>query len=288
MFAMAHSTWHIQYISSSLTIISFTALIWISLGTIGTVSAQIEAQPWYESLPAVAMDYKIHLDAGKEDCYYQYVQPGATLYVSFQVSLFWSIRFHTISPDVVMHKHLESSRIEFSSWIFSIQQVIRGGDGMAGFAVRHPNGQVVKPYQWQPSAEYTEQASTGGYYAVCLDNQFSRFAGKLVNIYITVIKYEEWAKYAKEIEGLQLNIQNFTVSSIAHIEQFQSFHSLHILQAVIGQVERNINAMAQFQSHSRSIEARDYALLIDNNAYVQNWSLTQIVVILLTCSIQVM
>lgn len=96
------------------------------------------------------------------------------------------------------------------------QQVIRGGDGMAGFAVRHPNGQVVKPYQWQPSAEYTEQASVGGYYAVCLDNQFSRFAGKLVNIYITVIKYEEWAKYAKEIEGLQLNIQNFTVNSMAH------------------------------------------------------------------------
>lgn len=92
------------------------------------------------------------------------------------------------------------------------QQVIRGGDGMAGFAVRHPDGRVVKPYQWQPSAEYTEQAAVGGYYAICLDNQFSRFAGKLVNIYITVIKYEEWAKYAKEIEGLQLNIQNFTVS----------------------------------------------------------------------------
>lgn len=83
---MAYSTWHIQS-SSSLTIISFLLAILISLETIGDVSAQIEAQPWYESLPAVAMDYKIHLDAGKEDCYYQYVQPGATLYVSFQVSL---------------------------------------------------------------------------------------------------------------------------------------------------------------------------------------------------------
>lgn len=86
LYAMALSTWHIQYISSSLTIISFSIAILISLGTIGDVSAQIEAQPWYETLPAVAMDYKIHLDAGKEDCYYQYVQPGATLYVSFQVS----------------------------------------------------------------------------------------------------------------------------------------------------------------------------------------------------------
>jgi hypothetical protein len=39
----------------------------------------------YENLPAVAMDYKVHIDAGKEDCYFQYVNPGATFYVSFQV-----------------------------------------------------------------------------------------------------------------------------------------------------------------------------------------------------------
>lgn len=55
----------------------------------------------------------------------------------------------------------------------------------------------------------------------------------------------------------------------------------------IGTVERNINGMLQYQSHSRSSEARDHALLVDNNAYVQNWSLIQIVIILLTCSVQV-
>lgn len=41
--------------------------------------------PWYENLPAVAMDYKVHIDPGKEDCYFQYVNRGATFYVSFQV-----------------------------------------------------------------------------------------------------------------------------------------------------------------------------------------------------------
>ena len=35
--------------------------------------------------PAVAMEYKVHVDPGKEECYYQYVQRTATLYVSFQV-----------------------------------------------------------------------------------------------------------------------------------------------------------------------------------------------------------
>lgn len=49
------------------------------------VSGTEPTVPWYENLPAVAMDYKVHIDPGKEDCYYQYVNVGATFYVSFQV-----------------------------------------------------------------------------------------------------------------------------------------------------------------------------------------------------------
>lgn len=41
--------------------------------------------PWYETLPAVAMDYKVIIDPGKEDCYFQYVNQGATFYASAQV-----------------------------------------------------------------------------------------------------------------------------------------------------------------------------------------------------------
>ncbi|XP_067645704.1 transmembrane emp24 domain-containing protein 5 [Eurosta solidaginis] len=186
-------------------------------------------KPWYENLPAVAMDYKVHIDAGKEDCYFQYVQPGATFYVSFSV--------------------------------------VRGGDGMAGFAVRNPKNEVVKPYQWQATADYTDQVSPGGYYSVCIDNQFSRFASKLVNIYITVVKYDAWDKYAKEIQEMHLNLKNFTVT--------------------LGTVERNINEMLSYQSYSRNREARDYALLNDNNSYIQTFSICQILVIFAACSVQV-
>ena len=49
---------------------------------------------------------QVHVDAGKEDCYYQYVHPGATLYVS--------------------------------------QQVLKGGDGAIGFAVKTPDGKARK------------------------------------------------------------------------------------------------------------------------------------------------
>ncbi|XP_055911278.1 transmembrane emp24 domain-containing protein B [Eupeodes corollae] len=218
---MKFLTWHV-----SLVILATFCLF--SNLSIKTAAQEIH-KPWYENLPAVAMDYKVHLDAGKEDCYHQYVQPGATFYVSFSV--------------------------------------VRGGDGMAGFAVRNPAGVIVKPYQWLPTADYTDQTSPGGYYGVCIDNQFSRFASKLVNIYITVVKYDAWDKYAKEIEALQLNMQNFTQT--------------------IGLVERNINDMLSYQSFSKNREARDYALLLDNNQYVQTFSVSQILVILATCSVQV-
>lgn len=45
--------------------------------------------------------------------------------------------------------------------------------------------------------------------------------------------------------------------------------------------------MLQFQSYTRNSEARDYALLEDNKSYVQNWSIIQILIIAITCSVQV-
>lgn len=59
--------------------------------------------------------------------------------------------------------------------------MIRGGDGMAGLAIRHPSGQIIHPYQWQANSDFTDGSSTGGYYSICIDNQFSRFA---VSIFI--------------------------------------------------------------------------------------------------------
>ncbi|KAF2880285.1 hypothetical protein ILUMI_25881 [Ignelater luminosus] len=205
------------------------AICFVVLSVIPSNNATSPNVPWYEDLPAVAMDYKVHINPGKEDCYFQYVNPGATFYVSFQV--------------------------------------LRGGDGMAGFAVRHPSGQIVHPYQWKPNGEYQDQSSTGGYYSVCIDNQFSRFADKVVNLYLTVVRYDLWDKYAKEVEEINMNMDNFT--------------------AGLRTVEQNINHMLQYQHHSRGREARDFNLLSDNNTYVFRWSIIQIIVIMGTTAIQV-
>lgn len=78
----------------------FIILILLSLLSVCDISYG-QASPWYENLPAVAMDYKVHIDPGKEDCYFQYVNPGATFYVSFQVCyviiyLFLIVFYHFI------------------------------------------------------------------------------------------------------------------------------------------------------------------------------------------------
>lgn len=45
-----------------------------------------QAEDWaFDNAPGIAMEYKVHIDAGKEDCYYQYVHPSATIYVNMQV-----------------------------------------------------------------------------------------------------------------------------------------------------------------------------------------------------------
>ncbi|CAG7653060.1 unnamed protein product [Allacma fusca] len=179
--------------------------------------------------PGIAMDYKIHVDAGKEDCYYQYVHPGATLYVGFQV--------------------------------------LRGGDGQAGFAVRHPNGQIVHPYAWKAQSDYQETSAVGGYYAVCVDNQFSRFAAKLINLYITTFRYDEWEKYTKELESLDISVTNFT--------------------GILSGVDQKIGQVLHYLHQTRARESRDYALLEDNQSYVSFWSILQCLIIAATSSVQV-
>lgn len=64
------------------------------------------------------------------------------------------------------------------------------------------------------------------------------------------------------------------------------YYYLSLFQSTIVNVEKNINEMLQTQHWSRSREARDLNLLLDNNSYVQTWSIAQVVVITLTTMIQ--
>jgi len=123
------------------------------------------------------------------------------------------------------------------------------------------------PMRGRRNLTIRKTSSAGGYYGVCVDNQFSRFASKLVNIYITTFRYDEWEKYTKELESLDISVQNFT--------------------GMISGVDQRIGSVLQLLHKSRSHESRDAAMLEDSLSYVSFWSVMQCLVIMATSSVQV-
>ncbi|XP_054154298.1 transmembrane emp24 domain-containing protein 6-like [Oppia nitens] len=184
----------------------------------------------FEDKLGIAYEFKIHIDAGKEDCFYQYIQQSSSLYVAFQV--------------------------------------MRGGDNQAGFAIRDPIGQLIMPYQWKPHAEYDEASvQTPGYYSLCIDNTVSRFASKLVSLYVASFKRDEWEKYIQELTDAEVTVGNFTNA--------------------LRTVDNNIGLMIKSLDHSRRLNTADWYLVDGNNRYVRNWSIAQCIVVVISSVVQV-
>jgi len=172
--------------------------------------------------PAKTMDYKIQVDAGKEECVFQFTNAGFHFFVDFHV--------------------------------------IRGGDGQASFTVRDPNGIIVLPYEWKSQASYETENSLEGYYTVCVDNQYSRFAGKVVSIYMATYEAAGWERYSADLEKADVNIRVFTRN--------------------LAMIAKSISSMIHLLHQSKSFEARDYAILSDNNYNIGFWSSVQCIIML--------
>jgi len=188
--------------------------------------------PAFNDKLGVAYDYKIHADAGKEDCFFQFVQSHASLYVAFQV--------------------------------------MRGGDGKAGFMIRGPDPQAapVLPYQWSDSADYdVSSVPAEGYFQFCIDNSHSRFQSKLVSLYVASFKRDEWETFVGELSGYDVAVTNVTQS--------------------LSRIDQNIGQMLKSLDHSRRHNTHDLYLLEANNYYVTSWSMVNCAVIMASSVIQV-
>lgn len=106
-----------------------------------------------------------------------------------------------------------------------------------------------------------------------------------INIWVDKIRFKHSFWREKKLNEYWINFEHKICLWI--FSKCILIYSPVIFQHVITSVERNINDMFQYQSHSRAREARDYALIIDNNSYVQFWSLLQIFVIFVTTTVQV-
>jgi len=189
-----------------------------------TISSYIK----YEKLPGVAFDFKIHVDAGEKECFYQWALDGTRLAVDYQV--------------------------------------LRGGDGTAGFAITHPNGTQILPYVWKEKDSYQTDFADEGTYEICLDNKYSMFSSLLVSLLIVNYKAEQWDLHSKALEELDVSVTNFT-------EELKL-------------VDERINRAMRDQRSGQLHEIKDYYMLEANLSYIHWWSLTQCVLIICTSFFQ--
>ncbi|XP_050465350.1 transmembrane emp24 domain-containing protein 5-like [Cataglyphis hispanica] len=158
---------------------------------------------YFKRIPATVRTYKVLIDSGKEDCYYQYVSTGATFYIRFEI---W--------------RNAENQNI--------------------GFEIKNPKGNIVYPWQWDPKGEYQEQSAYGGYYSICIDNHLS-FVPKVVIFYFMAIRSKEWEQYKKNVSEYNRFFQNF-MKTIMCVEKNIN-ETLQTLYWKRSREEKNLNLL---------------------------------------------
>nr|XP_022339506.1 transmembrane emp24 domain-containing protein 5-like [Crassostrea virginica] len=170
---------------------------WILSGGL-TVSGTADGDFDYDALPGTQHEFKVQVNAGREECFAQKVALGAVFHVQYEV--------------------------------------LRGGDRAIDMVVIDPSPNVVQYESAKTEGYITHKATTEGYYKVCIDNTPYRFTGKLVYIYIVTYVIEEWAQYMEEIQSVSLTAQNFSRSlvevqtSIDAVRFHQSESRMHVVR----------------------------------------------------------
>ncbi|XP_061162354.1 transmembrane emp24 domain-containing protein 6-like [Saccostrea echinata] len=183
----------------------------------------------FDALPGTQHEFKVDVKAGKEECFVQKVAQGANLYVQFEV--------------------------------------LRGGDRSINVVLIDPHYQIIQHLPYQTDGKIDHVAVMYGAYQLCFDNTASRFAGKLVYIYIVTYVTEEWTKYLEEIQSVSASVNNFT--------------------GALAGVQTSIEQMKLHQTESRMHVIKDWYLVTGNNKYVMYWSIFQMCVVLFTGVFQV-
>lgn len=183
----------------------------------------------FDGLPGVQHEFKVEVGAGREECFFQRAAQGAKIHVSFEV--------------------------------------LRGGDRNVDVVLRDSQWNIINAHYWKGQGLIEADVSRDDTLAVCIDNSFSRFAGKLVYLYFVAFVMADWSKYVMELQEINVLAGNFTES--------------------LQQVEVHINSMKNLQSQQRFLVVSDWYLLTGNNQFVQNWSIAQCIIIVATSALQV-
>ncbi|CAC5381917.1 TMED6 [Mytilus coruscus] len=131
----------------------------------------------FDGLPGVSYEFKVEVNAGDEQCFYQKIAQGARLYVSFEA--------------------------------------LRGGDRLIDVILRDPNMEILDSQIDQTEGSLEHETTVEGIYTICIDNTASMsryfYGSKRIYFYMGTYITAEWDKYIEEIEGVHLTVSNFTM-----------------------------------------------------------------------------
>ncbi|XP_069114716.1 transmembrane emp24 domain-containing protein 6-like isoform X1 [Argopecten irradians] len=199
-------------------------LVWCTFLHMGKVAIAAEYDDFdFDGLPGVQHEFKIEVPAGGEECFHQKVAEGANLHMSFEV--------------------LRS-----------------GSERLIDIVVKDPTSYIVEAHYAKSEVTIQHLVKIAGVYTICLDNQFSRMASKLVYVYLITFVPAEWTKYVQEIEDMNMAVSNFT-------------HSISIVQ-------KSLEEAKLHQASSRMNVVKDWYLILGNNSFIVKWSIAQICVVI--------
>lgn len=189
--------------------------------------------------------------------------------LSFFISVFFSTHFVSAAnyqltfelPDNAQqcfYEHIskdESTIVEF--------QVVTGGNYDVDMTMKSPSGKVLYTDKKKQYDSFRHKTEVEGVYEVCFSNEFSTFTHKVVYIDWTVGSEEPLVQPASPQKSL-----TFMESSA------QSIHE-------------KLNEVLDDQTHYRLREASGRGHAEELNERVQNWSISQLAVVILVGLLQV-
>lgn len=213
-------------------------IIWIIIGAlIHFKSISTEVLPTgvvtddfdFDGLPGVHHEFRINIKPGIEECFYQNIRVGAELHVTFNV--------------------------------------LKGADKNIDIVIKEPNGYELGKRLWTNKGSFDKKIEKSGIYSICIDNSSSRFASKLVYIYLMTYAVQEWMTFTTDLSNFEDQIGNVT-TNVDHVRKWL----LEIRKMQVGNMQYGI---------------KDWFQLKNINSYVLWFSMSICITIVISGSVQV-
>lgn len=180
------------------------------------------------------LDFRVAIEPGKVDCFYQDAAKDHNLDVSYQV--------------------VEISRRFL--WMYSPNAA---SDLVIDFFMKDPQGRTIAEERDRQEGNHVVTVQQG-VYTICFDNRRSS-ATKLVNVEVYL--------YSQEDDDRWGNIQ----SMITFPAEAQALDTIESIKASINKVRDDLIRVVHNQDEKRAIERRDRVLVDNNLKYINRFSL---------------